>query len=178
MDFTELVERRQSDRHYNDKPVTREDIEKCLRAATLAPSDHNTQPWKFIVVDDPDLTEKVGAAAAGFGMNNWAHKSPVIVAVLLDQPMGSFMGGFLLGKNFALMDIGMAVENFCLQASELGLGTCILGSFDERKIKKMLGVPRGIRMPLMITMGYPRGLVRTKKRKGLDEVVSYNKYSK
>lgn len=178
MDFYELVERRQSDRHYSNKPVEREVIEKCLRAASFAPSDHNTQPWKFVVVDDPDLTQKVGAAAAGFGMNKWTSKSPVIVAVVIDQPMGSFLGGFLLGKNFALMDIGMAVENFCLQATDLGLGTCVLGSFDERKIKKLLGIPRGKRMPLMISAGYPRGLVRDKKRKPLEEVVSYNKFEK
>ena len=178
MDFKELVERRQSDRHYSSKAVGREELTLCLQAARLAPSDHNTQPWKFVVVDDPELTAKVGEAAAGFGMNKWTARAPVIVAVVVDQPMGSFLGGFLLGKNFALMDVGMAVENFCLQATDLGLGTCILGSFDEIKIKKMLGIPRGKRMPLMISVGYPRGLVRDKKRKSLDEIVSYNMYSK
>ncbi len=178
MDFYELVERRQSDRHYSSRQVEPEVLQKCLRAALLAPSDHNTQPWKFIVVDDPELVRQVGEAAAGYGMNKWTSKAPIIVAAVLDQPMGSFLGGFLLGKNFALMDLGMAVENFCLQATDLGLGTCILGSFNEIKIKKLLGIPRGVRMPLMISVGYPRGLVRDKKRKSIEETVSYNKYNK
>lgn len=111
-------------------------------------------------------------------MNNWTSKAPVIVAVVLDQPVSSFLGGFLLKKNFALMDLGMAVENFCLQATDLGHGTCVLGSFNEPKIKRLLGIPRRMRMPMMISMGHPRGLVRPKKRKALDEIVTYNKFSK
>jgi nitroreductase len=79
--------------------------------------------------------------------------------------------------NYSLIDLGIATEHFCLQAAELGLGTCILGWFDEKAMKKLLKVPRYRRIYLMIALGYPLDdRVRPKRRKGLDQIRSYNRY--
>ena len=78
-------------------------------------------------------------------------------------------------KEYSLLDMGIAVEHFCLQAAELGLGTCIMGWFDEKKVKKLLGI-KNKRVPLLITLGYPAGETRRKIRKSLDDMSSWNKY--
>jgi nitroreductase len=177
MEFSELIRVRQSDRKYLPQEVEKEKIVKCLEAARLAPSANNSQPWKFIVVNEPELKDKVAALAAGLGMNKWAVQAPVIIAVVLETPgFTTRLGGLLKGKEFRLMDIGMAVEHLCLQAADLGLGTCIMGWFDERKVKRTLGIPRSRRVPLLISLGYPDTQTRRKIRKSIKEVTSWNSY--
>ena len=177
MEFSELIRVRQSDRKYLPQEVEEEKIVKCLEAARLAPSANNSQPWKFIVVNEPELKDKVAALAAGLGMNKWAVQAPAIIAVVLETPgFTTRLGGLLKGKEFRLMDIGMAVEHLCLQAADLGLGTCIMGWFDERKVKKALNIPRSRRVPLLISLGYPDTQTRRKIRKSIKEITSWNSY--
>ncbi len=180
MNFLDLVLRRESVRHYADRPVEREKIELCLEAARLAPSTSNSQPWKFIVVDDPALRSAVAAeTVAPFrAFNTFTNQVPVLVAVLVDRANWEVRTGKVLRRfNYSLIDIGIATENFCLQAAELGLGTCILGWFDEKAMKKLLHVPRNRRIYLMIALGYPQSdQVRPKRRKALDKIRSYNRY--
>ena len=100
-----------------------------------------------------------------------------MVAVVLEKMnVTARIGSMLKDKDYSMMDLGMAVEHFCLQAAELGLGTCIMGWFNEKKIASLLGVPRGKRIPLLISVGYPDGPTRQKIRKGMDEISSWNKY--
>lgn len=177
MEFSELIKVRQSDRKYKSQAVEREKIIQCLEAARLSPSANNSQPWKFVVVDEPSLKDKVAGLAAGLGMNKWAVQAPVIIAVVLEgQGFMSSAGSFVKGKEFRLMDIGMAVEHFCLQAAGLGLGTCIMGWFDEKSVKTLLGVPRTKRVPLLISLGYPDNQTRAKARKSLEDISSWNRY--
>lgn len=176
MDFSELVNKRQSDRKYQQKPVDRTLLVQCLEAARVAPSACNSQPWKFVVVDEPSLVSEMASAAAGMGMNKFAFQAPVIVAVVLEKMnLTARIGSVIKDKEYSLLDVGIAVEHFCLQASELGLGTCILGWFDEKKVRKLLKIERR-RVPLLITVGYPDGPVRKKVRKKLDEMSSWNVY--
>lgn len=177
MDFYDLIQKRQSDRRYDaSRQVDRDLVMKCLEAARLAPSACNSQPWKFVVVDQPDLKGQMAEAAAGMGMNRFAAEAPVIVAVVLEKMnLTARIGSVIKDKEYSLLDVGIAVEHFCLQAAELGLGTCILGWFDEKKVKKLLGVDRR-RIPLLITLGYPAGATRPKSRKTLEEMSSWNKY--
>lgn len=181
MSFLELALRRQSDRGYLDKPVERELIDRCLEAARLAPSACNSQPWFFVVVDDPERRQAVGERLHDIVMpgNRFALTAPVLVAVVAEQPtLLPRIGGLVKDKPYYLMDIGMAVENFCLQATEEGLGTCILGWFDEKGVQGLLGIPRSKRVPLVITLGYPESpVVRKKARKGLDGIRAYNGYT-
>lgn len=179
MDFSELIYKRQSDRRYSPVTVVKEDIIKCLEAARMAPSACNSQPWKFIVVDDRAMLMELADSAAGLGMNKFAVQVPVIVAVVQEKMNLSAKAGALVkDKDYSMMDLGMAVEHFCLQAAELGLGTCIMGWFDEKRVKKILGVPGDRRVQLLITLGHPDSPTRDKVRKSIEEISSWNGYNK
>ena len=174
MDFEQLINARQSDRKYDTQPIDRALLVRCLEAARIAPSACNSQPWKFVVVDDPKLLAGMKEAAAGMGMNKWVTDVPVIVAVVLEKMnLTARIGSVIKDKEYSLLDVGIAVEHFCLQATELGLGTCIIGWFDEKKVKKLLDIPKR-RVPLLISVGYPASEHRKKVRKPLEEMSSWN----
>jgi nitroreductase len=179
MSFLDLARRRQSDRGFCDRAVDRERIERCLEAALLAPSACNSQPWFFVAVDDPALRTALAEALQDLVMNRFALSAPVLVAVVAEKPaLLPRLGGLIKDKPYWLMDIGMAVGNFCLQATDEGLGTCIIGWFDEPKVRKLLGIPRAKRVPLVVALGYPLDpTVRPKVRKAPDETRAYNRYS-
>ena len=147
-----------------------------METARISPSANNSQPWKFVVVDDFDKKEQIAECTIGLGMNKFTRQSPVLVAVVMEkQNFMSTIGSMIKNKDYSLFDIGIAVNQFCLQAADLGLGTCIIGWFDEKKIKKILGVRRR-RIPLLISVGYPDAPTREKVRKPLDVMSSWNRY--
>lgn len=177
MDFEELILKRQSDRKYAPGKVSTEDIMKCIEAARMSPSACNAQPWKFVVVDDRGKLNEMADAAEGMGMNKFTHGVPVMVAVVLEKMnFSAKVGSLVKNKDYCMLDLGMAVEHFCLQAADLGLGTCIMGWFDEKKIASLLEVPRGKRIPLIIALGHPEGPTRKKIRKPLEDMSSWNSY--
>ena len=177
MEFSELIKLRQSVRKYTDQSGEREKITACLEAARLAPSANNSQPWKFIVVDDPELKNRVAECTASLGMNKFTYQAPVIVVVVLEKEnLFSSLGGKVKDKIFCHYDVGLAVGQFCLQAAELGLGTCIIGWFHEKKIRKLLNISKNRRIPLIISLGYSEASVREKNRKPIDEISSWNAY--
>ena len=177
MDFYNLITKRQRERHYDTRLVEAEKIMQCIEAARISPSACNAQPWKFIVVDEPELKTQLASAIAGMGMNKFVFDAPIIVAIVLEKPNAmSKIGSILKGKEYTLMDIGIAAAHFCLQATDLGLGTCIIGWFDEKKVRKLLQIPKKKRIPLLLTVGYSTDELRKKQRKELDVVYSSNKY--
>lgn len=180
MKLIDLVKLRQSVRKYSDKTVEREKIELCIEAARYAPSACNSQPWKFIIVDDPELRQKVAGEAysAVLNINKFALQSPVMIALVMEKAATlSQVGGRIKNKEFSLIDIGIAAEHFCLQAAESGLGTCMIGWFNENKVKKILGIPPRKTVALLFTIGYSaEEKIREKKRKSTEEIRTYNKY--
>lgn len=181
MDFLELVEKRYSLRNYDDTAaVCRDKLERCIEAARLAPSACNSQPWKFLVIDEAGLRERVARAAfdEALRMNEFAFKAPVLVAIVSQrQKFSAKIGGILKRKNYSLMDIGIAAEHFCLQAVEEGLGSCMLGWFNEKPVRKLLSIPRGRRVELIISVGYSADeKIGTKVRKSFEEITCYNEY--
>jgi nitroreductase len=179
--FLALVSKRQSVRKYHDRMVEPEKVVRCLEAARLAPSASNSQPWKFVVTDDPELCSKVAKETYGplSTFNTFVIQAPVIVAIVIEKMKTiTQIGAVLKDREFPLIDIGIAAEHFCLQAAEEGLGTCMLGWFNEEPIRNLLKIPKHKRIGLLITLGYfPEDYpLRDKKRKGFEEVVSYNKY--
>ena len=181
MNFHELILSRQSDRQYTNKPVDKEVINKCVDAARLAPSASNSQPWTFIVVDDVDLKDKVARKTFGplKSFNKFVPQAPVIIAIVLEKPkIITELGGRIKKKEYPLIDIGIAAEHICLQAAEEGLGSCMLGWFDEKAVKELLNVPEGKSIPLLITLGYtPDDYKHRKKiRKEMEKVIRYNSY--
>lgn len=179
--FLDLARSRRSCRFYTDKRVPRKDLELCAEAARHAPSACNAQPWKFMIIDDPDICRKVASLfpTPGIAMNAFARNSPAFIVILSEkQKVVPWFGGKLVSKDFRLMDLGIACAHIVLQAEELGIGTCILGWFDERKLKKILGVPRAKRIELVITMGYAPANTpaREKRLKDRNETISFNHY--
>ncbi|MCX6321339.1 MAG: nitroreductase family protein [Bacteroidia bacterium] len=175
----ELIISRQSDRKYSDKPVEKEKLDRIIEAGRMAPSACNAQPWKFIVVTEPMLISKIAEAASAklIGMNTFVAQAPVQIIVVREKPnMSSKVGSTIKNKDYSLIDIGIASENICLQARAEGIGSCIIGWFDEKMLRKLLVIPRSKRVELIITIGYSLSDHREKKRKPPEETISYNKY--
>lgn len=177
-DFLSLINSRQSDRAYDpDRSVEPDKLERILEAGRLAPSACNAQPWKFVVITDKELAMKVGKAAAGLGMNKFARQAPVHILIVEESAnITSLLGGKVKNKHFPLIDIGIAAAHLTLAAESEGLGSCIIGWFDEREIKRLTGIPDSKRLLLDIVIGYPVKEKRKKIRKDKDKVISYNKY--
>lgn len=180
MDFKELIYKRQSVRSYLDRKVEPEKIDLCIEASRMAPSACNSQPWTFIIIDDEPLKEEIAKATYSevISFNKFTHQAPVIVAVIMEPVNLSARLGTIAKKiDYSYIDLGIAVEHFCLQAADIGLGTCILGWFQAEKVKKLTGIPKNRKVGLLITLGYPKeDNVRTKIRKEKASMSKYNKY--
>jgi nitroreductase len=180
MKFLELVEKRESTRMYLSKPVPRELIDQCLEAARLAPSASNSQPWSFIVVDDEEVKNEIVAKSMSgiYSSNKFAKTAPVLIAAITEYSVYyARLGGMLRNVKYNLIDIGIACEHLVLQAAELGLGTCWLGWFNEGALKKVLGLSKGTKVDVVLSLGYPAGSLpsRHKNRKSLEEIRRYYK---
>ncbi len=179
-DFRKLVLRRQSDRGYLDTPVGRNSIERIIETARLAPSACNAQPWKFIVVDDPALRDRIAGTTTLplSGMNKFVKEAPVLVVITMEAAnITSALGSKIKRKHFPLMDIGIVAGHICLAATAEGLGSCMVGWFDEPQVKKLLSISDHSRPVLIITLGYAKSdHTRNKQRKPLDQILCYNNY--
>ena len=178
--FIDLVKRRRSTRKYSTDPVPRELIERCIEAATYAPTACNTQSWRFIIVEGDLKKELADKALGGFIVpNRFASEAPVIVVIATDMDLITHrIGGKLKGIDYHLIDAGIAGEHFVLQATELGLGTCWIGWFDKKVARRLLDLPKGWDVPAMITLGYPAGESSEKTRAGVAEIAEFKSVSK
>lgn len=181
MTFSELINRRQSVRKYQEKPVEPEKIEKIIQAVHISPSACNSQPWKLIIVDEPVLKNEVAKATFSktIAFNRFAMEAPVIAVLVIEKAkLIAQIGGSIKNQEYPYYDIGIAAAHFCLQAAELGLGTCMIGWFDEKKIQKLLNIPEKRKIGLVITLGYaPEDYKQRQKiRKKVDEICGFNSY--
>lgn len=172
----EIIKKRQSCRGFQNKKVEDEKIVACINAATLAPSACNTQPYHFYVANTEDVVAKVAEYAKVGTINQWTDEVPAFVIITkehADMPAGV---GIAVHTDFREFDIGLAVENFCLAAEDMGLGTCILGGFNEEKLKESLRLPYSKKISLILAVGYPSDTtVRNKKRRDLMDTITYLK---
>ena len=174
--FLDLVKKRISVRKYLDKVVEREKIEVCLEAARLAPSACNSQPWTFMVVDDPEIKSRLcnRIFSGPYRMNSFAEQAPVLVVVISEKSrFFAALGGLIRNTNFYLLDVGCAVEHFVLQAAELGLGTCWIGWFNEKEAKKVLSIPRNKKIDVVLSLGYPAINDKPRIRKSISEISKF-----
>ena len=182
MDFIEFVRTRQSDHAFDpDRPVEKEKLERIIEAVRLAPSACNSQPWHLIVVDEPELKNQVADATSSraLGMNHFTKQAPVHILLVEEKVnLSSGVGGWIKQKDYAQMDLGIAAAHIALAAHAEGLGSCIVGWFDEKKMRKLLSIPDTKRVWLDIIIGYSTQPLREKKRKTTAEIVSYNAYGK
>ncbi|MDN4754302.1 nitroreductase family protein [Porphyromonadaceae bacterium W3.11] len=183
MNFYELINHRQSDRKYDSsRPIPRDVIDRIINAARLAPSATNSQPWHFIVVDEPELKSKVASALTSTltgNMNKFATEASALI-VILEEPANAMgkMGNLILKKHFPHIDLGIAASHIVLAAAEEGIGSCIIGWVNEKKVRELLDIPNKKAVPLVISLGYSLEEPKQKKRKALGEISSYNGYQK
>lgn len=181
MNFLDLVKKRQSVRRYLSKEIETEKLQRCLEAARLAPSASNSQPWSFLIVDNPELKDKVARLTFDqvISFNKFVVQAPVLVIFIIEKPkIITRIGSFIKKIEYPKIDIGIASQNFCLQATSEGLGTCMLGWFKEAPIKKLLHIPADKKIGLIVSLGYAPDdyRLREKTRKSFNEVVKYNQY--
>lgn len=176
MNFFDLAKMRQSCRAYNkEKPVESEKLSMILEAFRLSPSACNAQPYHLTVVTG-DKKEAAAKACTGMGMNRFAFDAPVLL-VLSEESYNktAAIGAKVKGNDYRSLDIGIACATITYAAAEVGLSTCILGWFDDDKLRTLLNLDKPVR--LAITLGYAADgdKIREKKRKDMDALVSFVK---
>lgn len=174
MNFLEIAEKRQSCRSYDAaRPVEKEKLEAILKAASIAPSACNGQPY-HITVCEGETALKAAKATMGMGMNKFAAEAPVILVISEeDYVKSAALGAKLKGNDYRSIDIGILSAYITAEATAQGLSTCILGWLEDQKLREICGIDKKVR--LVITLGYAKenDPIRPKKRKPLEEIISY-----
>jgi nitroreductase len=180
MEFAEVIKSRTSIRSYSERQVEDEKITYIFDCARLAPSWANKQCWRFIVVRDK---EDITAISKTSLINRWLKTAPVIIIVCGDPAESGSRNDI----KYYTVDVSIAMEHLVLAATDVGLGTCWIGAFDEQKIKELLEIPKRIRVVALTPLGYPaskKGFIETivkfitrgRKRKSLDEIIHYERW--
>ena len=169
MTVTQVIKNRYSCRSYANKPIEKEKLDVIMDAARLAPSAKNLQDWRFILVTDEKGKQDLAAAARD--QMFLAGAGAIIVACGVDDYVMS--GGQKVGP----IDISIALEHIALQATELGLATCWIGSYDDAKVHELLGIPKGAEIIELMGLGYPADEIREKKRMRNEEIFCFDKWA-
>jgi len=162
MDVLEAIRQRHTVRKYKKEPLHPQDLEKLLEAARLAPSGMNLQPWELVVVTTPD--QKFLLMEACSNQPFVADAGAVFCGV--DDP----------GAKWARVDLALAMEHIVLEATELGLGCCFIGSFSEKKVKDLLCIPSGKHVVMLLTVGHPAEKPAPAPKKPVKKLVHWEKY--
>ena len=169
----ECINKRRSIRKYTAEPVESADILMLIKSGIMAPSGSNIQPWKFVVVDDPHILKMIISVSPGIN-----GKPPCLLVLCSDQELAMRKGGKLGREYLALMDVCMAAENIMLVATDIGLGTCAVKSFEASLVQRILNLPEFIQPELIISIGYSNENVAAPKRRPLEEVVFHNTWNR
>ena len=168
MTILEAIRKRYSCRAYIDKPIEQEKLTQIFEAARLALSAKNLQDWRFVVVSDKDIKMQVAESTNHpevFG------KAGVMIAACSNS--SDIMR---CGQAVAPIDVAIAMEHICLQATELGLATCWIGSFEPEKVRKVLGIPQHIAIIELMALGYPADKAKKPSREPIENIVCYDKW--
>ena len=176
--FLESIKTRESCRKFSTTPVEKEKLHTILEAARLAPSACNAQPWHFHVVTQPALLPQVAAALQEMKMNGFATQVPCFIVIQEGSSnTTAALGARLKKQDYGSYDIGLAVAHICYSAQELGLGSCIIGWFSQKELKKCLSLKEDSKpIRLIVALGYPENPAlspREKKRKGLEDIATF-----
>ena len=170
MNVFEAVKTRRSIRKYKEATVEKEKLSKVLEAARFAPSAANLQPWSFIVVSDKTIRQSLFSAYS----QQWFVNAPIIIVACGVPDKGWRRKD---GEKYYPIDVAIAMQNMILAAHEMGLGTCWIAAFDEKKVRKALDIPKNVRVIAMTPLGYPdevKGPIT--ERKALEEIIHYDKW--
>ena len=168
MTVLETIRNRYSCRAYQDKPIEREKLHSIFEAARLAPSAKNLQDWRFVVVKDKETKHKLAEAA-----NNQRflqNAGAIIIACSNSKEV------MRCGQAVGPIDVAIALEHISLQATELGLATCWIGSFYPEKVRPIVGVPDDITIVELMAVGYPADKPKEPKREPIDKILCYDRW--
>jgi len=168
MTVSEAIRKRYSCRAYQDKPIEQEKLDQFLEAARLAPSAKNLQDWRFVVVTEKQIRHKVADCT---NRPEVFSKAGVIIAAcsVSNEVMRC-------GQAVAPIDVSIALEHIALQATELGLATCWIGSFETEKVRAILGIPADINIIELMTVGYPADKSKQPNREPIEKIICYDKW--
>lgn len=173
MDVMDAIRNRRSVRDYDERPIPPDVLAEVTEALRLAPSACNYQPWRFIIITDPEIKLRVAQACRN---QKFIAEAPAIVAgcALTDESY-TRMGGYWSSCD---IDVAIALDHLTLAATEAGLGTCWIGAFSEKDVKQALGIPANAKPIGLITMGYPKqgAQIPPTPRKTREQVFRENKF--
>jgi nitroreductase len=176
LEALENIETRRSIRSYDSRPVDRETLDRVLTAAQFAPSWKNTQTAGYIVVESPEMKAKVLSALPDFNART-AATAPILVIMTARRGRCGYDrdGSFTTkkGDRWEMFDSGIACQTLCLAAWDQGLGTCIMGIYDEEQLPQLLDLPEDRYITAVVTLGYPTVSPECPARKPLAEKVRY-----
>lgn len=156
----DVIRERSSVREYADKPIEKEKLDMIGEAARLAPSASNSQPWHFYLVKNREKISQLSSRmpiGSSLVINSFIADAPVVIVAtagpidLLHKALS-----FIINKRWYYLDVAIALEHMVLTAWDLGIGSCWVGWFDEKKVKTLLGIPSGEEVIAMVTFGYPK----------------------
>ena len=170
MNVFEAIKTRRSVRKYKPQPIPEDHLKQILTAAQLAPSAGNKQPWRFVVVKDPETKKKLGVIARN---QTWISDAGVVVAALaMDKKSPEVY------ERWAERDVMTAVEHMVLSAWELGYGSCWIGAFEEDQVKELLKVPKEMTVIILLPIGVPDQKPEPRGRKNLEELFHLDQYGR
>jgi nitroreductase len=167
MNVSDAIRMRKSVRSYLGKQVEDGKLTAVLESARLAPSAGNRQEWRFVTVREAETRKRIAEAA-----NNQAFigEAPAVIVACAETD-GRIM---ICGQPCYPIDVAIALDHITLAAVELGLGTCWIGAFDEKKVKQILSIPEKIRVVGLMPIGYASDPSPVeKKRLSLDAIVKH-----
>jgi len=168
MTLLDTIRRRYSCRAYQERPIEKEKLDILFEAARLAPSAKNEQDWRFVVVTDKETKHQV--AETTNKPSAFKKAGAIIVACSNSDYV------MRCGQAIGPIDIAIALEHIALQAAELGLATCWIGSFYAEKVRKILGIPDDIAIIELMTVGYPADSPKQPSREPIEKIVCYEKW--
>jgi nitroreductase len=177
-----IIEKRRSVRMYDKKKIEKEKLLKIIQSTLLAPSACNKQPWRFIVVDEDKKVRSIFTEGlGGIVSNRWAESVPAfIIACAQRSLLVHKIAERYKNVPYHYLDMGAAIEHILLKATESGLGTCWIGWFNKRTLRRILRIPRGIEIVSLIAIGYPSkdAVLKERSRLETDEILFWNEYGK
>lgn len=168
MSVFEAIEKRYSCRKYQDRPIEQELLDRIFAAGRLAPSAHNTQDWRFVVVTDKKVRYEVARSMTRPRL--FRRAAAIIVACSTSDAV------MTCGQAIGPIDITIALDHISLMATELGLATCWLGSFLPDKVRPVLGIPDDVAIIELMAVGYAADEPRQANRLPVEKIVCYNKW--
>lgn len=179
MDALECIKTRRSIRKFKEEPVSQETVNAIIEAASYAPSWKNTQISRYHIVGNKEILQEIADnCVLDFEFNQKTiNRAPQLVVVSMIEKRCGYEkdGSFSTSKEdrWEMFDAGIASQTFCLAAHDMGVGTVILGIFDEEKVAKAISLPEGQKVAALIAMGYPNQECEAPKRKTVEELVNY-----